>query len=156
MDNYERQMRENAEYEKRKRELGALTGHSLFQLIYYNHFMTLELEIEAEERERQRAVRERKKALQRTADAQLYAFAKGKEGKGQLMQDVIMQFDLDVNAPEREKIVKGKGKKPGDAESENTRFETMLHVASGYCDVPTIEFLLDRGEFFVFSTQFWT
>lgn len=66
------------------------------------------------------------------------------------MRRVITEFSLDVNAPMKEKVIGGKGKKNGEADLENAAFETMLHVASAHCDVQTVEFLLDRGMLFYY------
>jgi hypothetical protein len=75
--------------------------------------------------------------------AQSRAFDLTRAGKGVETCQLIDKFGLDVTKPQKLNLngnQKDRKEKPG-----NDLFETMLHVAAGYCDVQAVRFLLEKG-----------
>jgi hypothetical protein len=57
------------------------------------------------------------------------------------MRDVIEKFDLDVNKPRTCNATKNA------KTAKAPQFETMLHAAAASCDVPLVDWLINRGAF---------
>lgn len=60
------------------------------------------------------------------------------------MRTTIEEYALDVSAPERLTPTRREQKKK-NCNDTVVRFETMLHVAAGFCDKELVLFLLGRG-----------
>ncbi|KAF8163095.1 hypothetical protein B0H34DRAFT_307746 [Crassisporium funariophilum] len=116
--NAERQMKEKQEYEKRKRKL--------------------ELEIEHEQREQAKVERKMKADEDRKASAMEHAFQAASVGNSVALQNAVLEFNLDVNAPRRRN-------RQARKQEETLQHETLLHVAASHCDETTVMFLLERG-----------
>ncbi|KAH9483848.1 Chaperone protein DnaJ [Psilocybe cubensis] len=116
--NTERQRRENEEYEKRKREL--------------------ELEIEQEQREHSLLEKRNKADEDRRAKALANAFRAASSGDSASVKNAIIEYDLDVNAPQK----RSKGPKKQDTVPHS---DSLLHVVAGHCDEKLFMFLIERG-----------
>lgn len=57
------------------------------------------------------------------------------------MRDLIEKFDLDVNKPRTCNARKN------TKTAKAPQFETMLHAAAASCDVPLVDWLVNRGAF---------
>jgi hypothetical protein len=135
-ENTESQRREREAYEKRLREFGALQPDPLSTSPCSNP-PSAEIEIEAEQRELDRIALEKSREQDRRASAQIHAFQSGRSGKSAVLRSMIVEFELDVNAPQATRKLQ---KKP-----QQVNFETMLHVAAESCDEDAVLFLLNRG-----------
>ncbi|KAJ7702472.1 hypothetical protein B0H17DRAFT_1044446 [Mycena rosella] len=121
-DNYangKNQDRNKAEYEQRLREF--------------------ELEIEAEKRELQKRAMEKSKDENRRATAYQQAFQAARVGKAATVTNLVEEYGLDVNSPE--KMPKSTAKKT----DRPANFQTLLHAACRSSDEGLILFLLDKG-----------
>ncbi|KIY72982.1 hypothetical protein CYLTODRAFT_485951 [Cylindrobasidium torrendii FP15055 ss-10] len=101
----------------------------------------------AEECRQEEAAAAKKKAEERRLDsiyteARVTAFKAARTGNGAEVRRLVEAHDLCVTDPEKLPKRTAQSKK---APAAVPKHETLLHVAAGFCDVATVDFLYNRG-----------
>lgn len=100
--------------------------------------------MQREENEREERAKAQQKKDQERAVVRESAFLAGRKGDGAEMCRIVEENHLDVTQPQKLKTTRKESSK--DKEEPRGNFETMLHIASAWCDVETVEFLLRKGK----------
>jgi hypothetical protein len=104
-----------------------------------------ERECAKEQAEIERREREEAKQAQRIISAHSRAFNLARAGKGAELCQLIDEFGLDVTKPKKLNLNLNGKKKDTKKKGGNDLYETMLHVAAGYCDPQTVRFIIAKG-----------